>query len=252
MSQNRPFVVAANWKMNKSPREAVEYFKAFLPKLGEASAEVVFFVPAIDLWVTQEILRSTPVKFGAQNTYFELKGAFTGENSPAVVAEIGAQYALVGHSERRAVFHETDTEMGRKVKTLQAVNLMPMLCVGETLAEREAGRTNDVIIRQLRAGLAERDATKKITIAYEPVWAIGTGRVATPEQANEAHLTLRSTLREIGGESLAAMTPILYGGSVKPDNANEIAKQSEVDGFLVGGASLEIDSFLALCRAGKV
>lgn len=253
MSQNRPFVVAANWKMNKSPREASEYFQTFLPKLGAVPAgrEILFFVPAIDIWVTREALKNSPLRWGAQNCYFEPKGAFTGENSPAVLAEIGANGCLVGHSERRALFHETDTEMGRKVKALQQVGVTPMLCVGETLAEREAVRTNDVIVRQLRAGLNERDPKKPVVIAYEPVWAIGTGKVASPAQANEAHMTLRRALTEIGGETLAEQTPIVYGGSVKPDNADEIAKQSEVDGFLVGGASLEVDSFLALCRAKK-
>lgn len=245
----RKFVVAANWKLNKSPREAEAFFKTFLPKAADASKEktLVFFVPAIDLTVTEQALRGSQVKWGAQNCYFETKGAFTGENSPAVLAEIGAPYTLVGHSERRALFHETDEETGKKVKALHAVGITPMLCVGESLAERENGTTNEVIVRQLRAGLAHRDASKPVTIAYEPVWAIGTGKVATPAQANEAHAVLRQALVEIGGAALAEQTPILYGGSVKPDNAQEIAGQKEVDGFLVGGASLEVDSFLALC-----
>lgn len=250
---SRKFVVAANWKLNKGPREAVEYFKNFLPKAESAAREktLIFFVPAIDLWVTEQALRGSDVKWGAQNCYFETKGAFTGENSPAVLAEIGAPYTLVGHSERRALFHETDEETGRKVKVLQSVGVTPMLCVGESLAEREAGKTNEVIVRQLRAGLAARDAAKPVTIAYEPVWAIGTGKVATPEQAGEAHAVLRRALADIGGASLAEATPILYGGSVKPDNAAQIASQKEVDGFLVGGASLEIDSFLSLCTVKK-
>jgi len=180
-----------------------------------------------------------------------MKGAFTGENSPAVLAEIGTPYALVGHSERRALFHETDEETGQKVKALHSVGIIPMLCVGEVLPEREAGRTRDVIVRQLRAGLAHRDSTSAITIAYEPVWAIGTGKVATPEQANEAHIALRAELVEIGGRDFADRTPILYGGSVKPDNAAEIAAKNEVDGFLVGGASLEVASFLSLCQVVK-
>lgn len=246
---SRSFVVAANWKMNKSPREAVEYFKNFLPKAEKAARAktLIFFVPAIDLWVTEQALRGSPVKWGAQNCYFETKGAFTGENSPAVLAEIGAPFTLVGHSERRALFHETDEETGKKVRALQGVGITPMLCVGESLSERESGRTNEVIIRQLRAGLAMRDVSKPVMIAYEPVWAIGTGKVATPDQAGEAHAVLRGALREIGGALLAENTPILYGGSVKPDNAGAIREQKEVDGFLVGGASLEIDSFLALC-----
>lgn len=254
----RPFVVAANWKMHKSPSEAVEYFKGFLPRLEQigvakdpAFRKVIFFVPAIDLWVTQQALRGTVVGWGAQNCHFESKGAFTGENSPQVIAELATPYTLVGHSERRAIFHETDEETGKKVKALHAVGITPMLCVGESLQEREAGQTNEVIVRQLNAGLAHRDETKRVIVAYEPVWAIGTGKVATPEQANEAHAVLRKALKAIGGDTLADATPILYGGSVKPDNAAEIARQPEVDGFLVGGASLEVEPFLALCQTSR-
>jgi triosephosphate isomerase len=250
---NRPFVVAANWKMHKSPREAGEFLKSFVAQSARlplgAGCEVVFFVPAINLLVAAEILRESKVKWGAQNCYFELKGAFTGENSPAVLAEIGAGYALVGHSERRALFHETDADTGKKVKALHGVGILPMLCVGETLNEREAGRTNEVILRQLRAGLEQRDLNKKVVVAYEPVWAIGTGKVATPLQVNEAHLALRQGLKDLGGEAFANATPILYGGGVKPENAAELGAQAEIDGFLVGGASLEIASFLALCSA---
>jgi triosephosphate isomerase len=182
---------------------------------------------------------------------WEWKGAFTGENSPHVLAELATPYVLVGHSERRALFGETDEQTGLKVKALHAEGITPMLCVGESLEEREAGRTNEVIVRQLKAGLAHRDATKRILIAYEPVWAIGTGKVASPEQANDAHAVLRKALVSFG-QALADATPILYGGSVKPDNCAEIAKQPEIDGFLVGGASLESDSFLALCQTPKV
>ena len=249
----RPFVVAANWKMNKSPRETVEFLKSILPKLEARpkGREVIFFVPTIDLWVTQEVLRESSVKWGAQNCHFELKGAFTGENSPAVVAEIGTSYCLVGHSERRALFQESDSVTGLKVKALQVVDVVPMLCVGESLSEREAGKTDEIIVRQLRNGLAERDPAKELMVAYEPVWAIGTGKVATPEQAQKAHQTLRKALSELGGIELSDATPILYGGSVKPDNAAEIARQSEIDGFLVGGASLEIATFLPLCTFAK-
>ncbi len=254
----RAFVIAANWKMYKSPREAAEFLKSFVPKLeatgvvkDAAARKVILFVPAIDLNVVADALKPTKIGWGAQNSHYELKGAFTGENSPAVLAEIGAPYVLVGHSERRALFHESDDETGKKVKTLQSVGITPMLCVGESLSEREANHTSEVIVRQLRAGLAERDSGKPLMVAYEPVWAIGTGKVATPEQANAAHSVLRKALREIGGSALADVTPILYGGSVKPDNCAEIAKQIEIDGFLVGGASLEVDSFLALCQTPK-
>jgi triosephosphate isomerase len=249
----RPFVVAANWKMHKSPREAVDFLKGFLPKVSDRpqNREIIFFVPAVDLWVTQEVLRNSGVAWGAQNCHFEMKGAFTGETSPQVLAEMATPFCLVGHSERRALFHESDEETGKKVKALHQTRITPMLCVGETLSERESGKTNEVIVRQLKAGLRDRDPSQKVMIAYEPVWAIGTGKVATPEQANEAHVTLRKALIDIGGPEFATHTPILYGGSVKPENSAEIARQKEVDGFLVGGASLEIASFLPLCQTRK-
>jgi triosephosphate isomerase len=258
----RAFVVAANWKMHKNPTETVAFFSEFLPKYaaaesaggavsGRAKKEVVFFVPAVDLTTAGHVLNGSDIKWGAQNCHFEMKGAFTGETSPQVLADIKATHCLVGHSERRTLFHETDDETAKKVKALQTVGLTPMLCVGETLPERESGTTNEVIVRQLKAGLALRDPSKPLVIAYEPVWAIGTGKVASPEQAGEAHAVLRRALIEIGGEGLAQSTPILYGGSVKPDNAKEIAAQKEVDGFLVGGASLEVPSFLTLCMAQK-
>lgn len=254
----RPFVVAANWKMHKGPAETAEFFKAFLPKL-EASGvakdpafrKVIFFVPAVDLYVAQQSLKGSTVGFGGQNVHWESKGAFTGETSATVLAEMATPFALVGHSERRALFGETDEQTAKKVKAIQAVGMTPMLCVGESLAEREAGQTNEVIVRQLKTGLSERDTTKRVIIAYEPVWAIGTGKVATPEQAGEAHDVLRKALAAIGGAALADATPILYGGSVKPDNSAEIARQKEIDGFLVGGASLDVDPFLALCQTAK-
>ncbi len=254
----RPFTIAANWKMYKSPSETTEFFESFIPKLeisgiarDPAFRKVIFFVPALDLAISSEKLRGTHVGLGAQNAHFEVKGAFTGENSPAVLAELKIPYVLVGHSERRALFGETDLDTGKKVKTLHSVGITPMLCVGETLEERDDHRTTDVIIRQLEAGLKHRDTTKRVIIAYEPVWAIGTGKVATPDQAGEAHAVLRKALKSIGGAALADATPILYGGSVKPENCHEIAKQAEIDGFLVGGASLEVDSFLTLCQTPK-
>jgi triosephosphate isomerase len=255
---SRPFIVAANWKMYKSPKEALSFFSAFLPKLELSGAardpayrKIIFFVPAIDLAVTIEALKGSHVGWGAQNAHWESKGAFTGENSPQVLSELATPFVLVGHSERRALFGETDEQTGKKVKALQAFGITPMLCVGESLEEREAMRTSDVIVRQLKAGLAHRDTIKRVMIAYEPVWAIGTGKVATPEQANEAHAVLRKALHQIGGAALAEATPILYGGSVKPDNSLQIAQQPEIDGFLVGGASLEVDSFMALCQTPK-
>lgn len=246
------FVVAANWKMYKSPREAIEYLKNFLPKVQDLAEnrKIIFFVPAVDLWVVQELLRNSQIGWGAQNCYFAEEGAFTGENSPKVLSEIGTPYTLVGHSERRTLFGETDEHVAKKIQALQKANITPMLCVGETLQEREAGKTEEVIRRQLRAGFSLREPRKEILIAYEPVWAIGTGKVATTAQAVEAHKILRDELKKIGGEQLAK-TPILYGGSVKPDNAPELASQNEINGFLVGGASLKVDSFLELATVAR-
>lgn len=244
------FVVAANWKMYKSPREASEYLKSFLPQTSNlpANRKVIFFVPSVDLWVAQELLRATDIGWGAQNCYFAEEGAFTGETSPKVLAEMATPYTLVGHSERRTLFGETDEMVAKKIQTLHKLGITPMLCVGETLQEREAGKTEEVIRRQLKQGLSLRDTSKDILIAYEPVWAIGTGKVASTAQAVEAHLVLRDELRQIDGNKFATGTPILYGGSVKPDNAPDLAAQKEINGFLVGGASLKVDSFLELAR----
>ncbi|MCM2282583.1 MAG: triose-phosphate isomerase [Bdellovibrionaceae bacterium] len=256
----RPFVVAANWKMYKGPSEATAYLQEFLSHATTVPQtvsqtnkmnKVLFLVPAIDLWVVSQTLQGTAIGWGAQNCHFEKQGAFTGENSPAVIAELRTPYTLVGHSERRAIFGENDEMIAKKVRALQDVGIEPMLCVGETLAQREAGQTGDVIREQLREGLKLRVESKPFMVAYEPVWAIGTGKVASPQQANEAHQILRAELRHIGGDALAQSTPILYGGSVKPDNSAELAAQSEIDGFLVGGASLQVDSFLALARTKK-
>lgn len=271
-SNQRQWVVAANWKMHKSPSEARHFVDHFVPALvrqnglradGSAQAaqkaHVVIFAPPVDLAAVVEAAadrdaRQFGVFCGAQNVYFETKGAFTGETSPQVLSEMSVTHALVGHSERRSIFHETDQDTAKKVATLQRVGLTPMLCVGETLAEREAGQTDAVIVRQLELGLSQwlsetaslAPIERRLIVAYEPVWAIGTGRVATAEQANQAHQALRTALMRLGGDALG-QTSILYGGSVKPDNASELAAQAEIDGFLVGGASLEVESFLRLC-----
>ena len=241
----RPFICAANWKMHKSPREAVAFADEFAVKARElpASRQTILFAPAVDLWPLQQRLRDTNVAWGAQNCHWEMKGAFTGETSPAVLAEMLTPYCLIGHSERRSVFGETDEMVARKAKALHQVGIVPMMCVGESLAERESGRANQVIETQLRAGLALRDPQLSVIVAYEPVWAIGTGKVATPQQANDAHAFARGVLRDIGGEEFAARTCVLYGGSVKPENARELEALPEVDGFLVGGASLDVSSF---------
>lgn len=262
MNSSRPFIIAANWKMHKSPREAVDFFEEFVPLVnsenlrrnisGQHAREIIFFIPAIGLYASAPLLRGTGIGWGAQNIFYEAKGAFTGENSPEVVKEIGATHTLVGHSERRSIFHESDSDTAKKVRSLQAVGLTPILCVGESLSERESGRVSEVIVRQLRAGLSLANLKASIVIAYEPIWAIGSGQVPSLEQINEAHGLLRAALKSIGDQAFAERTAILYGGSVKPVNSVDIGSQSEVDGFLVGGASLEVAPFLSLCQSTKV
>ncbi len=247
----RDFICAANWKLNKSPREAVSFFKEFLPVVEQSNSQskILFFVPAIDLWVSQEILRDTEIGFGPQNIYSKNDGAFTGENSASVSKEIGCTHALVGHSERRSLFFESDELIAEKVKTALEQNLHPVICLGESLEERKTGKTNEVIGRQLKAALSQVDPEQKVTLAYEPVWAIGTGEVATPEMAEEAHSFLRSQMNELKGSAFSEKTSILYGGSVKPDNCENLAKMPNIDGFLVGGASLQVESFSQICTA---
>ncbi len=255
----RDFIFAANWKMHKTPAESMAFFRAFLPKLESrlgpgangGAKRVVFFVPALNLAASEMAAQGSVVEIGGQNIHQEVKGAFTGENSASALQAAGAKWALVGHSERRSLFGETDQVTALKMKTAIASGLSAMLCVGETLKERESNETIKVVARQLESGLAEvletcRATPKKIAIAYEPVWAIGTGKVASPEQASEVHQSIRQWLTTRLDDKVAQEISILYGGSVKPDNAASIAAKSDIDGFLVGGASLEADSFIGL------
>ena len=209
------------------------------------------FAQAATLTTMVDSLKNTKIQPGAQNCHWEKQGAFTGETSPALLGEIGIKDVLVGHSERRMLFHETDAETGKKVAALLALKIRPMLCVGETLEERKAEKTADVIVRQLRAGLAHISKTDEVVIAYEPVWAIGTGLTATPDQANEAHSVLRKDMSAIFGAEFSQRTSILYGGSVKPDNVADLAKKNEIDGFLVGGASLKPADFTTICMVPR-
>jgi len=243
-------VIAGNWKMHKGPLEAREFFASFLsahaPRDDRA---VIFFPPAISFAAAAEAVRDRPdLLLGVQNIHWEPKGAFTGEISAAMAAEAGAAFALVGHSERRHIFKETDEDVRRKTAAALAAGIVPVICLGETIQEREAGRVEEVIVRQLDAaldGLAPSEAAATL-IAYEPVWAIGTGVNATPEDAAHAHGVLRSRLAERIGEDAARNVPILYGGSVKPENAGALLAAADVDGLLVGGASLEPRAFAAI------
>lgn len=237
---------AANWKLFKSPKETREFFTQWGEAFQASKDEVVFFPSAISIEAAsvsiQKLQAKYELSFGVQNAYFQAQGAFTGENSATVLKELGGKYVLIGHSERRQLFGEQNELLADKVAFTQSLGLVPMLCVGETLQEREANKTKVVLKTQLTAGLAKADKSKGLVVAYEPVWAIGTGKVATPEQVQETHKDVFDILQGLGFTA-----PILYGGSVKPDNAAGLIQIPHVDGFLVGGASLEVASFQKIC-----
>jgi triosephosphate isomerase (TIM) len=243
-------VFAANWKMNHGPTQARAFVAAFTARwTPRADRTVILFPPALSVTSVVHALGSrSDLGVGVQNIWTEDKGAFTGENSAPMAKDAGARYALVGHSERRHVFGETDEEAGLKCAAAARTGLTPILCVGELLAERETGKTLAVVTRQLNAGLAQLDERTIATmaIAYEPVWAIGTGKTATPEDASEVHAEIRRLLDARVGRKIEI--PILYGGSVNASNANALLAAPGVDGLLVGGASLEVDSWLAICN----
>ncbi len=246
-------IFAANWKMHLGPEAGRELARAVLarvrPKEGRT---LLFFPPAVSLpAVVHEVRGRSDAAAGIQNIYFEPKGAFTGEVSAPIAAEAGAQWVLVGHSERRHKFGETDEESGKKVRAALAADLKPMLCVGEKIEERKAGQTEAVVLRQLEAGVAGLDAASiaRIVIAYEPVWAIGTGLNATPSDAATVHRAIRGWL---GSHTpTGTRSRILYGGSVNAKNAGELLAESEIDGVLVGGASLEAESWVQICEAER-
>jgi triosephosphate isomerase len=237
--------------MNKNPAQAAEYVRLLRNEApADSHGSLVVLPPVLTCAAVAEGLRGSKLAWGAQNCYFESKGAFTGENSPAVLKEMGATFCLVGHSERRQIFAEPDELLAKKIQGGQNHGLTPIFCVGETLDDRRWGRTQEVILRQLKAGLQLADAQKPLWLAYEPVWAIGTGQVATPEQVEEAHEILRRALREWSPQT-ADQIPILYGGSVKPDNVSSLATLKNVNGFLIGGASLEVAEFLKIYNLSK-
>ena len=242
-------IFAANWKMNHGPSDASAFMRTFLSSYQRRpDRTVMLFPPAISFGAVAGALGERPdIQMGVQNIHWEDKGAFTGETSAPMARDAGARATLVGHSERRHVFGETDEETALKCAAAARAGLVPMLCVGETLEEREAGRTEEVVLRQLRAGLSRLESAQLATvmIAYEPVWAIGTGRNATPDDAAAVHGAIRATLRDIVGEK-GATTPILYGGSVNRGNVAALLAADQVDGVLVGGASLEPQGWSSL------
>jgi triosephosphate isomerase (TIM) len=251
-AERRP-LVAANWKMHKTIREAEEFLDRFVGAIGDlGSVEVVVCPPFTALAAAVERTRRSPVRVAAQNVHEQDSGAFTGEVSIPMLRELGVAGAIVGHSERRALFGETDEALARKVPALLDAGLEPILCVGETEAERDWGETEAVLRRQVEADLAGVDPQRlpELVVAYEPIWAIGTGRTATPAQAQEAIAFIRALVADRDG-SAAAGVRILYGGSVKPENAAELFAEADVDGGLVGGASLDPEDFLAICEAAR-
>jgi triosephosphate isomerase len=244
-------VFAANWKLNHGPTEARAFIAAFTAKWSpRTDRTVIFFPPALSLSaVTSALANRTDISVGVQNIWFEDKGAFTGENSAPMARDAGARYVLVGHSERRHIFGETDDETARKCAAAIRNGLTPILCVGELLGEREQGITNEVVLRQLRAGLSGLDAevVDRVAIAYEPVWAIGTGKTATPADASAVHAVIGAALRERFANA-PELPPILYGGSVNSANCSGLCSADWVDGLLVGGASLDVETWTSICR----
>ena len=246
-------VFAANWKMHKTLLESTAFVREFgVFATTIERAEIILAPPFTALAAAAEVARSLPVTIAAQDVYFEREGAFTGEVSAMMIHDAGATHVIVGHSERRRLFGEIDQWVNRKTHATLGAELVPIVCIGETLAEREAGSTLDVLDRQIREGLdgLTADQIAGLLIAYEPVWAIGTGRNATPAEADEAHRHIRSRLRAWFGGTAADACRIMYGGSVKPDNIRELIGLPDVDGALVGGASLEVRTFQEIVTRG--
>ena len=251
---SRRKIVAGNWKMNLDRTKARELAAAVAARRGEAATvELVLCPPALYVDAVGAALTTakSTVGLGAQNMHDKASGAFTGEVAPPMLVDVGCRYVILGHSERRTLFGETDAIVNAKTKAALAAGLIPIVCVGETLEEREAGKTQAVVTTQVNGSLAGLSPVEleKVVIAYEPVWAIGTGKVATPEQAQEVHALIRGLLAGMASADVAAKVTIQYGGSVKPDNAADLAAKPDIDGALVGGASLKADDFMGIAKA---
>jgi len=248
----RKQIVAGNWKMNTNKSEAQEITKNVAKKLDQSSnIQVILAPPFTNLDATNEIIKDLPIALASQNMYHEDKGAFTGEVSASMLKSFDVAYAIIGHSERRAVFNENDELLALKVKKCIQENITPIFCVGEELEDRKENEHFTVVKRQLAKGLALLEARMfdDLIIAYEPVWAIGTGETASPEQAQEMHAYIRKELAELSSEKQADNCSLLYGGSVKPNNAKELFTQNDIDGGLIGGASLKPEDFVAICNS---
>ncbi len=246
-------VIAGNWKMNMLPGEAISFLQAFEPLIKHTENEVVLCVPYTDLFYALNFAQDTNIKIGAQNMHWEESGAFTGEVAPGMLKAIGVEYVIIGHSERRQYYNETDETVNKKLKAAFANDLKPIVCVGETLEEREAGITAERITSQTRLALEglTNEQVKNTIIAYEPIWAIGTGKTATAEDANNSIKEIRNEVEKIYGKDVADEIIIQYGGSVKSSNAKELFEMSDIDGGLVGGASLKADEFSKIVNFDK-
>lgn len=255
MTEGRKPVVAGNWKMHKCGAEAAALAEAVAHGATSlaASVEVVICPPFPALVRVADVLREPSVALGAQNMHWENDGAYTGEVAPPMLVDAGCRYVILGHSERRTGFQETDAMVNRKTHAALGAGLIPIVCVGETLEERETDKTRQVIERQVKGSLKDLNADLGgVIVAYEPVWAIGTGLTATPEQAQEVHAFIRGCLEGINDQATARRIRILYGGSVKPENAGELFRQPDIDGGLIGGAALDAEAFLAIVKAAAV
>ncbi|MBQ2819569.1 MAG: triose-phosphate isomerase [Clostridia bacterium] len=249
----RKTIIAGNWKMNITPSEAKKLTTALLPLSAVKDTSIVLCVPAIDITTVKRTLRQTRIAVGGQNCHFESKGAFTGEISPEMLIDAGAKYVIIGHSERRSMFGDTDEIVRKKIASAIAAGLRPILCVGETEEQRKQGVTEEIIRVQIKSAVygLSADDFRKIVVAYEPIWAIGTGNTATPEDANEVCKLIRTCLRELYGARPSRSISILYGGSMNEKNAKALLAMPHIDGGLIGGASLKPDAFAAIVEASK-
>ena len=247
----RKKVIAGNWKMNMLPNEAIAFIDEFIPLVKDTQNEVILCVPYTDLFYALLSAQNTNIKIGAQNMHWAEKGAYTGEVSAKMLKSIGVEYVIIGHSERRSYFNETDESVNKKIKAAFENELKPIVCVGETLEERETGKTADIITNQTRLALEglTDEQVKNTIIAYEPIWAIGTGKTATSEDANNSIKEIRKEIEKIYGKEVAECVIIQYGGSVKSSNAKELFSTSDIDGGLVGGASLVPDEFAKIVNS---
>ncbi len=246
-------IIAGNWKMNMTPSECVKLISELRAQAGEAKCDVVICPPYVDLQAAHEALAGSNIKLGAQNIHWAAKGAFTGEVSADMLKELGVEYAIIGHSERRQYFGETDDGVNRRAKAAIEAGITPIICVGESLEQRESGETSAVVSSQTAAALQDIEGADvaKVVIAYEPIWAIGTGRTATSQQADETIGIIRNVVKNLYGEAVSSKLRIQYGGSMNPKNVAELMAMENIDGGLIGGASLKAPDFAAVVKAGS-